>query len=141
MFAQALPVPARPVGRPLAPGAAPSYGRRSESQPETRMSAIVDIIAREVLDSRGNPTVEAEVVLDSGAVGRAMVPSGASTGAHEAVELRDGDKSRYGGKGGVKAVAKVEGGIFDARSEEHTSELQSRQYLVCRLFLVKKKQL
>ena len=63
------------------------------------MTAIVDIIAREILDSRGNPTVEAEVVLDSGAVGRAAVPSGASTGAHEAVELRDGDKARYGGKG------------------------------------------
>jgi enolase len=63
------------------------------------MAAIADIIAREVLDSRGNPTVEAEVVLDSGAIGRAIVPSGASTGAHEAVELRDGDKARYGGKG------------------------------------------
>jgi enolase len=80
------------------------------------MSAIVDIIAREVLDSRGNPTVEAEVLLDSGAVGRALVPSGASTGAHEAVELRDGDKSRYGGKGVLKAVANVEGEIFDALS-------------------------
>jgi len=80
------------------------------------MSAIVDIIAREVLDSRGNPTVEAEVLLDSGAVGRALVPSGASTGAHEAVELRDGDKSRYGGKGALKAVANVEGEIFDALS-------------------------
>ncbi|MCO6416756.1 phosphopyruvate hydratase [Siccirubricoccus sp. KC 17139] len=80
------------------------------------MSAIVDIIAREVLDSRGNPTVEAEVVLDSGATGHALVPSGASTGAHEAVELRDGDKSRYGGKGVLKAVANVEGEIFDALS-------------------------
>ncbi|RAI56284.1 phosphopyruvate hydratase [Roseicella frigidaeris] len=80
------------------------------------MSAIVDIIAREVLDSRGNPTIEAEVVLDSGAVGRAIVPSGASTGAHEAVELRDGDKSRFGGKGVLKAVANVEGEIFDALS-------------------------
>ncbi|MCB4821445.1 phosphopyruvate hydratase [Roseicella aerolata] len=80
------------------------------------MSAIVDIIAREVLDSRGNPTVEAEVVLDSGAVGGAMVPSGASTGAHEAVELRDGDKSRYGGKGVLRAVANIEGEIFDALS-------------------------
>ena len=80
------------------------------------MSAIVDIIAREILDSRGNPTVEAEVVLDSGAVGRAAVPSGASTGAHEAVELRDGDKSRYGGKGVSKAVDNVEGEIFDALS-------------------------
>ena len=80
------------------------------------MSAIVDIIAREILDSRGNPTVEAEVVLDSGAIGRAAVPSGASTGAHEAVELRDGDKSRYGGKGVSKAVDNVEGEIFDALS-------------------------
>jgi enolase len=80
------------------------------------MSAIVDIIAREILDSRGNPTVEAEVVLDSGAVGRAAVPSGASTGAHEAVELRDGDKGRYGGKGVSKAVDNVEGEIFDALS-------------------------
>ncbi len=78
------------------------------------MAAIADIIAREVLDSRGNPTVEAEVVLDSGAIGRAIVPSGASTGAHEAVELRDGDKARYGGKGVLKAVANVEGEIFDA---------------------------
>ncbi|HEY0207158.1 MAG TPA: phosphopyruvate hydratase [Acetobacteraceae bacterium] len=78
------------------------------------MSAIADLIAREVLDSRGNPTVEVEVVLDSGAVGRATVPSGASTGAHEAVELRDGDKSRYGGKGVRNACANVEGEIFDA---------------------------
>ena len=80
------------------------------------MAAIADIIAREVLDSRGNPTVEAEVVLDSGARGHAIVPSGASTGAHEAVELRDGDKSRYGGKGVLKAVGNVEGEIFDAIS-------------------------
>ncbi|MDO9503285.1 phosphopyruvate hydratase [Falsiroseomonas sp.] len=78
------------------------------------MAAIADIIAREVLDSRGNPTVEAEVVLDSGAIGRAIVPSGASTGAHEAVELRDGDKSRYGGKGVRRACSHVEGEIFDA---------------------------
>jgi enolase len=78
------------------------------------MSVIVDIIAREILDSRGNPTVEAEITLDSGVVGRAAVPSGASTGAHEAVELRDGDKSRYGGKGVLKAVANIQGEIFDA---------------------------
>ena len=78
------------------------------------MPAIADIIAREVLDSRGNPTVEAEVVLDDGSRGRAIVPSGASTGAHEAVELRDGDKSRYHGKGVTKAVGHVEGEIFDA---------------------------
>ena len=71
------------------------------------MSAIVDIHAREILDSRGTPTVEAEVVLQSGAFGRAAVPSGASTGVHEAVELRDGDKSRFGGKGVLKAVENV----------------------------------
>jgi enolase len=78
------------------------------------MASIADITAREILDSRGNPTVEAEVVLDSGAIGRAAVPSGASTGAHEAVELRDGDKARFGGKGVLKAIAAVEGEIFDA---------------------------
>ncbi len=71
------------------------------------MSAIAEVRAREILDSRGNPTVEVEVELDSGAMGRAAVPSGASTGAHEAVELRDGDKSRYGGKGVLKAVENV----------------------------------
>ncbi|MDB5318078.1 MAG: phosphopyruvate hydratase [Rhodospirillales bacterium] len=78
------------------------------------MASIEDIIAREVLDSRGNPTVECEVVLDSGASGRAIVPSGASTGAHEAVELRDGDKARYAGKGVLKACGNIEGEIFDA---------------------------
>jgi enolase len=78
------------------------------------MSAISDIIAREILDSRGNPTIEADVVLDSGAFGRAAVPSGASTGAHEAVELRDNDPARFGGKGVLQAVANVEGEIFDA---------------------------
>ena len=78
------------------------------------MTAIVDIVGREILDSRGNPTVEVEVMLEDGAVGRAAVPSGASTGAHEAVELRDGDKSRYGGKGVLKAVDAVNGEIFDA---------------------------
>jgi enolase len=78
------------------------------------MSAITDIHAREILDSRGNPTVEVDVILDSGAFGRAAVPSGASTGAHEAVELRDGDKSRYGGKGVLKAVEAVNSEIYDA---------------------------
>ena len=71
------------------------------------MSAIIDIHAREILDSRGNPTVEADVVLQSGAFGRAAVPSGASTGEHEALELRDGDKGRYGGKGVLKAVENI----------------------------------
>ncbi len=78
------------------------------------MSTIVDIYAREILDSRGNPTVEADVVLQSGAFGRAAVPSGASTGVHEAVELRDGDKSRYMGKGVEKAVDNVNEDISDA---------------------------
>ena len=80
------------------------------------MTAIVDIISREVLDSRGNPTVEVDVVLEDGAHGRAAVPSGASTGAHEAIELRDGDKKRYLGKGVLKAVEAVNGEIFDALS-------------------------
>src|SRR3954467_11854348 len=78
------------------------------------MTAIVDIIGREILDSRGNPTVEVDVVLEDGSMGRAAVPSGASTGAHEAVELRDGDKSRYLGKGVQKAVDAINGEIFDA---------------------------
>jgi enolase len=78
------------------------------------MTAISDIHAREILDSRGNPTIEVDVVLESGSFGRAAVPSGASTGAHEAVELRDGDKNRYGGKGVLKAVEAVNGEIFDA---------------------------
>ncbi len=78
------------------------------------MSEITDVRAREILDSRGNPTVEADVVLASGAVGRAAVPSGASTGSREAVELRDGDASRYGGKGVLKAVANANGEIRDA---------------------------
>jgi enolase len=78
------------------------------------MTAIVDITGREILDSRGNPTIEVDVLLEDGSLGRAAVPSGASTGAHEAVELRDGDKSRYLGKGVRKAVAAVNGEIFDA---------------------------
>src|SRR3954451_15515112 len=78
------------------------------------MAAIADITARQILDSRGTPTVGVDVLLESGANGRAAVPSGASTGAHEAVELRDGDKSRYGGKGVLQAVANVEGEILEA---------------------------
>ncbi len=77
------------------------------------MSKIADIQSREILDSRGNPTVECEILLASGAIGRAAVPSGASTGSREAVEIRDGDKSRYGGKGTTIAVAKVNGEIRD----------------------------
>ena len=80
------------------------------------MTEIVDITAREILDSRGNPTVEVDVVLEDGSLGRAAVPSGASTGAHEAVEKRDGDKSRYGGKGVLAAVEAVNGEIYDALS-------------------------
>ncbi|NNF23372.1 MAG: phosphopyruvate hydratase [Rhodobacteraceae bacterium] len=88
------------------------------------MSTIIDIFAREILDSRGNPTVEVDVVLEDGTMGRAAVPSGASTGAHEAVEKRDGDKARYMGKGVLEAVAAVNGEIseelagFDATEQE-----------------------
>jgi enolase len=88
------------------------------------MTAILDITAREILDSRGNPTVEVDVTLEDGAFGRAAVPSGASTGAHEAVELRDGDKARYMGKGVLKAVAAVNGEIYEALADmEGTDQL------------------
>ncbi len=80
------------------------------------MTAIIDIAAREILDSRGNPTVEVDVTLENGSLGRAAVPSGASTGKFEAVEKRDGDKKRYGGKGVLQAVAAVNGEIFEALS-------------------------
>jgi enolase len=86
------------------------------------MSAIADIVARQILDSRGNPTVEVDVILETGAMGRAAVPSGASTGAHEAVELRDGDKQRFGGKGVLQAVANIEGEIFEALGGMEASE-------------------
>ena len=78
------------------------------------MSAIVDVVAREILDSRGNPTVEADVLLESGVMGRAAVPSGASTGSREAIELRDGDKARFGGKGVLKAVEHVNTELCEA---------------------------
>src|SRR3954462_12839355 len=78
------------------------------------MSSIVDVVAREILDSRGNPTVEADVLLESGAMGRAAVPSGASTGSREAIELRDADAKRYGGKGVLKAVENVNTEISEA---------------------------
>ncbi len=90
-----------------------------ESEP---MSAIVDITGREILDSRGNPTVEVDVTLETGAQGRAAVPSGASTGAYEALELRDGDADRYGGKGVLQAVDAVNGEIFDALLGQEASE-------------------
>ncbi|MBN9085013.1 MAG: phosphopyruvate hydratase [Rhizobiales bacterium 62-17] len=80
------------------------------------MTAILDVTAREILDSRGNPTIEVDVILEDGSFGRAAVPSGASTGAHEAVELRDGDKARYGGKGVLKAVENVNDAIYQAIS-------------------------
>jgi enolase len=86
------------------------------------MTAIVDIIGREILDSRGNPTVEVDVVLEDGSLGRAAVPSGASTGAHEAVELRDGDKARYLGKGVRKAVDAVNGEILEALADMAAEE-------------------
>src|SRR5229473_1230632 len=78
------------------------------------MSSIVDVVAREILDSRGNPTLEADVLLESGVMGRAAVPSGASTGSREAIELRDGDKRRYGGKGVLKAVEYINTEISEA---------------------------
>jgi len=86
------------------------------------MTAILDITAREILDSRGNPTVEVDVVLEDGSSGRAAVPSGASTGAHEAVELRDGDKARFGGKGVLKAVEAVNSTIADALCGEEAED-------------------
>ena len=92
------------------------------------MTAIVDVHARQILDSRGNPTVEVDVTLEDGSMGRAAVPSGASTGAHEAVELRDGDVSRWGGKGVEKAVANVNGEIAEAvtgRDAEEQAELDA----------------
>ncbi len=95
---------------------APVSLSRQDKGSECNMTAIHDIHARQILDSRGNPTVEVDVVLESGASGRAAVPSGASTGAHEAVELRDGDKKRYGGKGVTKAVDAVNAEIFDTLS-------------------------
>ena len=92
------------------------------------MTAIVDVHARQILDSRGNPTVEVDVTLEDGSMGLAAVPSGASTGAHEAVELRDGDKSRWGGKGVQKAVDSVNGEILGAvvgREAEEQSEIDA----------------
>src|SRR5260370_9685306 len=105
-----------PCCRSTANRSIPAFSR------EAPMTRIVDIIGREILDSRGNPTVEVDVVLEDGSIGRAAVPSGASTGAHEAVELRDGDKKRYLGKGVQKAVEAVNGEIFDALSDQPVEE-------------------
>ena len=89
------------------------------------MSEIVDVRAREVLDSRGNPTVEVDAITADGAIGRAAVPSGASTGSREALELRDGDKARYGGKGVLKACANVNGELKDAVTGMDASEQEA----------------
>ncbi|PJN95121.1 phosphopyruvate hydratase [Amaricoccus sp. HAR-UPW-R2A-40] len=97
------------------------------------MSVIIDVVGREILDSRGNPTVEVDVLLEDGAMGRAAVPSGASTGAHEAVELRDGDKSRYGGKGVLKAVEAVNGPICDALTGLRATDQVRIDDLLCDL--------
>ncbi len=96
------------------------------------MSGIIDIVGREILDSRGNPTVEVEVTLDGGAFGRAAVPSGASTGAHEAVERRDGG-TRYGGKGVMGAVDAVNGDLFDALSGLDADDQASIDGIMCDL--------
>ncbi len=97
------------------------------------MTAIVDITGREILDSRGNPTVEVDVTLEDGSFGRAAVPSGASTGSREAVELRDGDPARYGGKGVEKAVAAVNTEIFDALCGLEAEEQTRIDQLMCTL--------
>ncbi|WP_323764941.1 phosphopyruvate hydratase [Marinovum sp.] len=97
------------------------------------MSTIIDIFAREILDSRGNPTVEVDVTLDDGTIGRAAVPSGASTGAYEAVEKRDGDKSRYMGKGVLEAVAAVNGEIADEIVGMDATEQVSIDMAMCEL--------
>lgn len=97
------------------------------------MSAIVDVVAREILDSRGNPTVEVDIYLEDGARGRAAVPSGASTGAHEAHELRDGDMSRYGGKGVLKAVDAVNGEIAEELIGVDATDQVGIDQLLCEL--------
>ncbi len=97
------------------------------------MTAIIDIFAREILDSRGNPTVEVDVTLEDGTLGRAAVPSGASTGAHEAVEKRDGDKARYMGKGVLEAVAAVNGEIAENLIGEDATEQRAIDAMMCEL--------
>src|ERR671932_1178678 len=105
--------PARLSGCPAPPTCSRSH-RCNRTKADVKMTTITDIAARQILDSRGNPTVEVDVVLEDGSKGRAAVPSGASTGAHEAVELRDGDKGRYLGKGTTKAVQNVHDKIAPA---------------------------
>ncbi|SEH79837.1 phosphopyruvate hydratase [Paracoccus alkenifer] len=97
------------------------------------MTAIIDIFAREILDSRGNPTVEVDVTLEDGTMGRAAVPSGASTGAHEAVEKRDGDKARYLGKGVLEAVASVNGELAENLIGEDATEQRAIDMMMCEL--------
>ena len=97
------------------------------------MSKIKDVHAREILDSRGNPTVEVDVILESGIMGRAAVPSGASTGEREALELRDGDKSRYLGKGVTKAVANVNGPLRDLVIGMEASKQKELDYAMIEL--------
>ncbi|WP_410217319.1 phosphopyruvate hydratase, partial [Paracoccus sp. (in: a-proteobacteria)] len=97
------------------------------------MTVIIDIFAREILDSRGNPTVEVDVTLEDGTMGRAAVPSGASTGAHEAVEKRDGDKARYLGKGVLEAVAAVNGEIAENLIGEDSTEQRAIDAMMCEL--------
>ncbi|MDO5622597.1 MAG: phosphopyruvate hydratase [Paracoccus sp. (in: a-proteobacteria)] len=97
------------------------------------MTTIIDIFAREILDSRGNPTVEVDVMLEDGTMGRAAVPSGASTGAHEAVEKRDGDKARYQGKGVLEAVAAVNGELAEALIGEDSTEQLAIDRMMCEL--------
>ena len=97
------------------------------------MTAIIDIFAREILDSRGNPTVEVDVTLEDGTMGRAAVPSGASTGAHEAVEKRDGDTARYMGKGVLEAVAAVNGEIAENLIGEDATEQRAIDAMMCEL--------
>src|SRR5580704_7670981 len=109
----------RPTRKPASPTLNRAHRHALECTP---MSAIATLAARQILDSRGNPTVEVDARLESGAFGRAAVPSGASTGTHEAAELRDGDKQRYGAKGVLKAVQSVNGEIFDAVSGIEASQ-------------------
>src|SRR5215475_13206102 len=97
------------------------------------MTGIIDIIGREILDSRGNPTVEVDVVLEDGSFGRAAAPSGASTGRHEALELRDGNQARYRGKGVLGAVAAVNGEIFDALSGMDAEDQRRIDDALCKL--------
>ena len=94
---------------------------------------IIDVIGREILDSRGNPTVEVDVILENGIVGRAAVPSGASTGEREALELRDGDKSRYLGKGVLKAVENVNGPLRDLVIGMDASDQKGLDYAMIEL--------